>query len=694
MLFVRCVLVAFALALLTACPSRSRPPSSPGLTPVSDLLLLDLVLSIVPLEPEFRPDLTDYTATVGPDVDAISVTAVAPPGASGLSMNDVAVASALPSPAIVLLPGANAITIVVTGADGVTTKTYNVAVTRIERPVLTGLAVAPGTLAPEFAGTTKEYQAAVAFLDRSVRVTASAADGVTILVGAETVVSGQPSSPIALREGENVIVVRVTDANAVTRDYRLIVRRAPLAEFAQEAYGKASNTGTNDEFGLGIALDGDTLVVGAPREDSAATGINGVQNNEDAANSGAVYVFVRDGTTWQQQAYIKASNTGAGDFFGVCVAVRGDTMAVGAYLEDSNATGIGGDQGNNSAVDSGAVYVFTRSAGVWTQEAYVKASNTDGGDGFGIHVSLGDEMLVVGAFSEDSAAVGIDGNQADNSANESGAAYVFTRSAGTWTQQAYVKASNTGAGDQFGVRTALAGETLVVGAYLEDSAATGIGGAQGSNGAPDSGAVYVFTRDGATWTQQAYVKASNTGGGDGFGIGLAIDGDTMAVGAWQEDSNATGIGGNQANNSAGNSGAAYVFTRDGGTWTQQAYVKASNTGGGDQFGQRVALHGDNLVVGAPQEDSVATGINGNQASNGAGNSGACYLFLRTGGSWAQAAYVKATNTGASDLFGVRVALDGNTLVAAATAEGSEATGINGSQTGNLAPGSGAIYVLR
>jgi hypothetical protein len=200
------------------------------------------------------------------------------------------------------------------------------------------------------------------------------------------------------------------------------------------------------------------------------------------------------------------------------------------------------------------------------------------------------------------------------------------------TSIGYVKASNTESADIFGSAVSLAadGNTLAVGAYGEDSNATGIDGNQADNSAVGSGAVYVFTRSGNTWTQQAYVKASNTEAANFFGyaVSLAADGNTLAVGARNEDSNATGIDGNQADNSAGNSGAVYVFTRSGNTWTQQAYVKASNTDGNDWFGYDVSLAGDSntLAVGARQEGSNATGIDGNQADNSAIQSGAVYLY--------------------------------------------------------------------
>jgi hypothetical protein len=178
------------------------------------------------------------------------------------------------------------------------------------------------------------------------------------------------------------------------------------------------------------------------------------------------------------------------------VSSDGSTLAVGAPNEDSAATAIDGNQADNSAGRSGAVYVFTRSGGVWSQQAYVKASNTGVDDLFGSSVAVSNDgdMLAVGAIDEDSAATGIGGNQADNSVLTSGAAYVFTRSSGVWSQQAYVKASNPGAVDAFGTSVAVSGDgnTLAVGAPNEASAATGIRGDQTDDSAPNAGAAYLF----------------------------------------------------------------------------------------------------------------------------------------------------------------------------------------------------------
>src|SRR5215470_11011768 len=161
-----------------------------------------------------------------------------------------------------------------------------------------------------------------------------------------------------------VIAIVVDDRNAA---YPLTID--PIA---QQAYLKASNTGISDYFGWSVAVSGDTVVVGADQESSSATGVNGNQADDSASASGAAYVFVRNGTVWSQQAYLKASNTEASDQFGFSLAISGDTVVVGAPNEASSATGVNGNQANNSASFSGAAYVFVRSGSVWSQQAYLK----------------------------------------------------------------------------------------------------------------------------------------------------------------------------------------------------------------------------------------------------------------------------------------------------------------------------------
>ena len=269
------------------------------------------------------------------------------------------------------------------------------------------------------------------------------------------------------------------------------------------------------------------------------------------------------------------------------------------------------------------------------QLAYLKASNPgahvhfgcggafDGHAGFGAAVSGDGNTVVIGAPHEGSAAPGVNGNQADNTAHGAGAAYVFVRSGNGWTQQAYLKASNPHMGAEFGHAVAISadGNTIAVSAFWEASAATGINGDQTDRSIPNAGAVYVFTRRGTAWSQQAYIKASNTGEaargdtwaeGDQFGASIALsdDGNTLAVGALTEDGSGAG---NDADNSLPNAGAVYVFNRTGASWAQTAYVKPANPDGegpglggafGDMFGYSVALSADGrtLAVGAFDED--------------------------------------------------------------------------------------------
>ncbi len=357
--------------------------------------------------------------------------------------------------------------------------------------------------------------------------------------------------------------------------------------WSQQAYVKASNTGEKgtanipdegDQFGFSIALsaDGNTLAAGAISEDSAATGINGDQNDNSKQSAGATYVFTRTGTKWTQQAYVKASNTGAMDLFGYAVGLSadGNTLAVSAYDEGSSAREINGvmDRGRRG---SGAIYVFTRtgtnpSQQTWAQTAYLKASNAENGDSLGYDMAISQDgnTIVGGAGDEDCFAAGVNPSaKCDNdykTDTSTGAAYVFFRNGGTWTQQAFIKASHPSKEDWFGSRLGLSGDgnTLGVGAQLENGNSKGINGNETDLTAEDSGVLYLFERTGSTWVQKAYVKGSNTEAYDEFGSSMAfsIDGKTMAVSARSEASATKGINGNQNDNSAMGAGAVYIFT--------------------------------------------------------------------------------------------------------------------------------------
>ena len=486
---------------------------------------------------------------------------------------------------------------------------------------------------------------------------------------------------------DNVIIINNTLANSI-------------------GYFKASNTGNEDRFGGSISLstDGMTLAVAANSEDSNSVLINGNQSDNSAADAGAVYIFKRNGITWSQHAYIKASNSEAGDLFGTSVSLNanGTTLAVGAFREDSNDTGINGDQSDNSSIDSGAAYVYELSNNIWSQQAYLKASNSEAGDrmGFSVKLNADGNTLAVAAFDESSNATGVNGIQNDNSASRSGAVYVFVRNSTVWTQEAYIKASNTNMNDFFGVDIGLSfdGNTLAVGALGEASSVTGINGDQSINTEPSAGAVYIFIRSGVSWSQEAYIKASNTSGGDSFGRNISLSGDssTLAVGAYLEDGNATVINGDQSDNTARNSGAVYIFKRSGSAWSQQAYIKASNAESGDVFGTGISLsnNGDVLVVGAPGESSDSIGVNGDQNNNMAAFSGAAYLFKRNNNSWNQEAYIKASTIDVSDNFARVVSLsgDGETLAVSSYFEDSNAIGINGNQNDNSTNEAGAVFL--
>lgn len=445
--------------------------------------------------------------------------------------------------------------------------------------------------------------------------------GLSVAVSGDTVVVGAP------REDSAAVGVNGSqDDNSASFAGAVYVFVRDGAVWTQQAYLKASNTGVGDTFGDSVSISGDTIVVGAPWEDSEATGVNGEEEDDSARQSGAAYVFVRNGSTWSQQAYLKASNAGAGDQFGESVAVSGDSILIGAYREESSATGSNGNQADNSLPFAGAAYMFERNGSSWSQSAYLKASNAGTGDCFGLSVALSGDIAVVGALNEDGSATGVNGNWNDDGATDSGAAYVFARNGPGWIQAAYLKASNTDEEDLFGYAVAVSGDTLVVGATREDSNSTGVNGSQG-NDVNDFGAAYVFVHNAGVWSQEAYLKASTINASLQFGESVAVAGDKVAIGATNESSNEGGVNGNENNTSAFHAGAVYVFERNGTTWSQEAYVKASNSDAEDQFGIALAMTEDFMVVGADEEDSSSSGVNGNQGNNGSLNdSGAAYVF--------------------------------------------------------------------
>jgi len=457
-----------------------------------------------------------------------------------------------------------------------------------------------------------------------------------------------------------------------------------------EAYFKSADGDDFDDLGRAVAIDGDTLVVGVPWEDS---GVAGDPSDDSTSAAGAVYVYLRDNGAWSQQAYLKASNPGNADEFGHAVAIDGDTIVVGAPFEDSHATGVNGSGASDFFSNSGAAYVFVRSGTTWTQEAYLKASNTDPQDRFGGSVSISGDTIAIGAYEEDGASPGVNGDDSSDALSSSGAAYVFTRSGTTWSQEAYVKPLVPGGSDFFGDAVAIDGDTLLVSATAEDSSSAGVGGDPNDDGTTDAGALYVFDRVGTTWSQSAFVKASNPMEQAYFGFSIDLDGDTAVVGAFGEKSASTGVDGTQTDDGVVIAGSAYVLVRNAGVWSQEAYLKATNTAQGDRFGWSVALSGDRALVGAWSEDSVATGLDGDDTDDTAADAGATYAFTRNAGAWSPAGYLKAPNTDQGDRFGIAVAGSGETFVVGAPSEDSIATGIDGDQDDDTGFDRGAVFTF-
>jgi len=216
--------------------------------------------------------------------------------------------------------------------------------------------------------------------------------------------------------------------------------------------------------------------------------------------------------------------------------------------------------------------VFTRTGATWTQQAKLVPADGTAGDYFGFAVAVDADTVVVGAPDVD-----------DDGRANIGAAYVFTRAGGTWAQQARLTATDARAGAKLGISVALDGDTVVAGASSDFTAGL------------DAGAAYVFTRAGATWSQQATLLASDADKSDFFGHAVAINANTVVVGAYADDDKGSG------------SGSVYVFTRTGTTWSQQGKLVAPDGRASEQLGRAVALERGTVVAGAPGASPHGTG---------------------------------------------------------------------------------------
>ncbi|MBN1512537.1 MAG: FG-GAP repeat protein [Phycisphaerae bacterium] len=349
----------------------------------------------------------------------------------------------------------------------------------------------------------------------------------------------------------------------------------------------ASEAGAGDWFGCAVAMDGDTLVVGASRDDHAGK-----------VDAGSAYVFVRSGATWTEQARLTSWDATDGAQFGCSVALSGNTLVIGASGASAGAVAY-----------CGAACVFVRSAGIWSPQQKLTASDAAAHDEFGVAVALDGDTIVIGARADDAPG-----------AADSGSAYVFERSVSTWTEAAKLTGSNPRTGDRFGSAVAIDSETLVVGAMMQ--------------GTDDTGAAYVYGRIGTVWTYQSTLRCPDPAAYDFFGASVAIDRDTIIV---------------TAPGSAG--GSAYAYVRGTVGWIPQGTLVPDDA---TSFGNAVSVRGNVAVVGARADDHAA----GNDA-------GAAFVFTRAGSEWIQQDKVTASDAAAVDRFGTSVALaDAETVIGA------------------------------
>jgi hypothetical protein len=517
-----------------------------------------------------------------------------------------------------------------------------------ERPVLN----------PAFQPTTFNYQVdsvkVALFAPTAITVTAKTLRPSSVVTIAGQDASGGKPVKVPLKFGEQEIDVKVRSISGRETLTVVKVRGAANDFIARPAYKVSTFFPSCCTFGsFSSALAGNTLVVGAGDE---STGLQ---------NVGVVFVYSWDvpSSKWLETAIVKRQTPPAStdnEFFGHAVALSsdGETLVVGAPGDELN---------------TGAVYVFERVAGSWTQRQRLRASNPREIAELGYIVAISGDTIVAGSPGESSGSPGINGNQSSTSMPESGAVYVWVRNPTTrlWTQQAYVKASNPQESAGFGRNLAIHGDTIAVGMMGDASNATGINGNQTNRTAPSAGAAYIFERTGTTWTQRAYVKASNARENGYFGSAIALSATTLAVGSMSESSNAKGVNGDQTNTSMPNAGALYTFVRDPITkaWKQEAYIKASNTLEQQGFGSSAGLgmadsDTEMLAVASPFEKSGAAGINGNENDTSLSEVGAIYVYTRkiSGGTWEKKLYVKPHAPTEFLDFGMTLHVSGSRLV--------------------------------
>ena len=354
----------------------------------------------------------------------------------------------------------------------------------------------------------------------------------------------------------------------------------------------AGDGAAQDYFGGAVAISGIYAVAGARGDD------------DNGADSGAVYIFKRDGTVWIQQVKLTPSDGDAGDRFGSCVAISGDYVIVGAPFDDDNGS------------DSGAAYIFKRDGTTWTQQAKLKAGNA-AEDLLGTSVSICGEYALVGIPGDD-----------DNGA-DAGTACIFRRNGTTWSVHARLTAGDGAAEDTFGAAVSITGTHAIVGTPGDDDNGSG------------SGSAYIFNLDGDSWREQQKIIAADGAADDAFGTAVSLFADHGIVGAPQNNDNGAC------------SGSACIFKLNGGIWSEQQKLIAGDGAAEDRFGISVAMSENWVVVGARGD-----------ADNGFG-SGSAYLFRQSGTVWSEQPKLTAGDGAANDRFGGCVSISGGDVIVGA-----------------------------
>ncbi|PTY38495.1 hypothetical protein BGP77_12365 [Saccharospirillum sp. MSK14-1] len=381
--------------------------------------------------------------------------------------------------------------------------------------------------------------------------------------------------------------------------------------------------------------------------------------------------------------------TTVGDAFGTAIAISadGNTLAVSAPGEDSDARGFNGDEFNNKALNSGAVYLYHKADGRWIRQGFLKAKDSQLEDRFGSGLSLSADgsVLAVGASQTDE----LDDVAAYGKGVNQGSVYLYRRKQQHWHFETQLKASNADSFDGFGSVLTLSadGRTLAVTAPGEDSTRDAM---PDDNTGHNTGAVYLFGWHRNGWQQQALLKAPTTESMENFGqaLSLSAHGKMLAIGASQHDGSVTVDGKPKRLH---NTGVVYLFQHHQGQWQPQSQLTAHYSDERDNFGNAVSLSADgtHLAVSAQGEAGLPGAIQGGQ-DNSATNAGAVYLFDFIAGQWQQQAYLKADNGEQNDGFGSQLQLsaDGKSLAVSAQWEDSA-----GGKHDNSALQAGAVYVF-